>query len=107
MVEQELEVLRNRLRQSLNESGESRTIQPKDSTRHKRTDEEIIKRNKMITEGVGIAVLIVSGVIACIVAANAKLGGFWNVICTSIPFLSFILYALFIKIFLVPVDKNE
>lgn len=103
MVEQELEVLRNRLRQSLDESGESRTIQPKDSTRHKRTD-EIIRRNKMITEGVGIAVLIISGIAACIVAANAKLGGFWNVICTSIPFLSFMLYALFIKIFLVPKD---
>lgn len=64
------------------------------------------KRTAKIIRWGMIPVFIAGFIVSVLIAEYGKMGGFWYVICPFMPVIFMGAYALFVKLFTVPLDED-
>lgn len=59
---------------------------------------------KIIRRGM-IPVFIAGCIVAAVLAKHAETGGLWYVICPFMPVIFMFIYAIFVKLFTIPLEK--
>ena len=63
------------------------------------------KRTAKIIRWVMIPVFIAGCIVAAVLAKHAETGGLWYVICPFMPVIFMFIYAIFVKLFTIPLEK--
>lgn len=62
------------------------------------------KRTAKIIRWCMIPVFVVGFIVSMLIVEYGKMGGFWYVICPFMPVIFMFIYAIFVKLFTVPLD---